>query len=225
MLLDTSLTIIPYETCDQYYTMEKTTFWKNGRAEARARFFANLLLWSIRHEIHEMAQVWMGNLETCFSIEVESSFNNKFTGLRVMEALTIQMSISIEERNLTLFEHYDTEMQDIIKVMALALKRSDCFVELFELHQIHFELVKKFNEKHLNRLDKLMRVALRSKNYCACDVIKHSKRSWQLELDDGAQNFWIRHSSKHNQINIDKFISNTERVFPYTLPLSKSGNF
>lgn len=223
MLLDTSLTIIPYETCDQFYMSVLTTRSNDGAHEALARFFANLLLWNIRHNIQEMAHMWMNQLETCFSIEVESSFNNMFTGLRVMEALTIQLSLSIADRNLTLFEHYDNEMLKIIKVMRLALKCNKYVVERFELHRIHFELVKKFDMKHLKKLGKLMDKALKSKNYCAYDIIKHSGRSWENKLI--SDHFWINQSTCYNQINLNKFISKTDRIFPFSLPIPKSGNF
>ena len=224
-ILDTSLTIIPYDACDQFYFNEKLSFWKEGCPEALSRFFANLLLWNIRHGIHEMANVWMEKLKSAFSTGVESSFNSTFTGLRVMEALTIQLSNSITDRNLTLFEHYDKEINLISKVMKSALKCSNCFIERYELHKIHFELVKKFDERHLSRLDKLMDMAIENQNHCAYDIIKHSKRAWKNELRSELHYFWINYSTQQNQINFNTFSYSNDRIFPFSLVIPKSGNF
>lgn len=219
MLLDTSLTITPYEACYQFYLSEITTLWVDGHPEARARFFANLLLWNVRHEVYEMAHVWAGKLETCFSIEAESSFNNTFTGLRIMEALTIQLSHALVDRDLTLFEHYDREMQQIIKWMEAATRNCNCFADRFHLQRIHFELVKKFDEKLLSKLDKLMNMAHKNKNHCAYDMIMHHKRAWRNELRTDVHNFWTNHSTIGSQIELGKLASTTDRIFPFSLPI------
>lgn len=225
MLLDTSFTIVSYETCENFYTEEISTLRKDGHQEARARFYANLLLWNIRHKIHEMAEVLMINLATCFSIEGENSFNNTFTTLRVLEILTIQLSDSIVDRNMILFEFYDKELQSIIKLKSSASKYSNFFAERLELHRIHFELVKKFDVKHLCKLDKLMEMALKSKNHCAYDIIRHSKSCWKHELRRELYYFWINHSTKTTELNFHKLMNIDNRIFPYSLPIPKSGNF
>lgn len=224
MMMDTSLTIVSYDTCEQYYLNEVTTFHKDGTPESLARFFSNLLLWSIRHRIHEIAQVWMKNLALCFSIEPKSSINNTFTGLRVMEAFTIQLLIADKNRNLDLFQYFNNEMKKIIIMMSLPLKNSKCFVERYELHRIHFDIVKKFKEKRLKELDEILNMALTNKNYCAYDIIKHTQRSWKCELPTNIQDFWINHTSKENEINLSK-CSYNDRIFPFSLPIPRSGSF
>lgn len=224
MLLDTSFTIVPYMTCHHYFLNERTTIHKDGTSESLARFFANLLLWCIRHDIHELAQMWMKNLAMCFAIEPHCSINNTFTGLRVLEAHTIQLAFAIKDRNIDKFQHFNNEIKQFLKMMKLALKTSNCFGDRFELHKLHFELVKRFSEKRLKKLDKLLSMALKNKNYCAYDIIRHTQRSWKCELTLKMQEFWISSSSKENAVNLNKFVF-VDRILPYSLPIPRSGNF
>lgn len=223
MLLDTSFTIVSYETCNRYFLSEVTTFHKDGTRESLARFFANLLLWSTRHEVYEISFVWMENLARCFTIETQSSINDKFTGLRVMEAFTIQLTFAIKDRNVESFLHYNNEIQQIVKLMSQSFKNCKCFFERFELQRMHFEMVKKFKEKKLKNFEKLLNLALQNKNYCAYDIIIHTQRSWMCKLTSIMQDFWINHSLNENEINLNEYAC-TDRIFPFSLPLSRSGN-
>lgn len=225
MLLDTSLTVETYEACDKFFLNEITTFHKDGEPEAKSRFFANLLLWCVRHKVDEMAQIWQEHLNTMhYKLESRSSLNSTFTGLRIMEALTLQLSFVIEDRNMDLFEYYDEELKGLIKLMNSKSRISNCFSERFELHRIHLKLVKKFDANHFKKLNKLMDQALKKKNNCSYDIIKHNQRSWTCQLPAEAQNFWMKHSTASNRLNLCMMVF-PDRIFPYSLPIPKSGNF
>lgn len=223
VLLDTSLTIESYEECDLFHTREIATFDKEGHLEARARFFANLLLWSVRHSFHGIARIWRQHLADCFSLEPCSSINNTFTGLRLVEALTIQLGFAVEDKNLHLFSHLNKELIDLMKVLESALKITKCFTERFELHKLHHQQVMKFEVKRMKKLDNLLGLSIENQNFYSLDLIQHTKRSWNHLMSSEQENFWIDHSTNERSLSLKKAFY-FDRVFPYSLPIPMSGN-
>lgn len=224
VLLDTGFTIVSYEDCSQFYLKEITTIRQDGTPEALSRFFANLLLWSIRHGVFEISQVWLAHLKQFFTMEPHGSLNNVFTGLRVIEALILQLAFAIEDRNIELFTYFDQKLKGLTRIVKIALKVPNCFKERFELQLLHFELVKRFKKKNLKQLKNMKEKAVKNLNYLSLELIKHSERTWKCELTPAIRNFWINHSSKANAISLSQ-IDFPDRIFPYSLPIPKSGSF
>lgn len=224
MLLDTGFTVETYETCEQYFFKEVTNFHQDGEKEAKSRFFANLLLFSARHGVYEMTQVWFQNLEQCYQLDHYGSLNSLFTGLRVMETFTLQVSFAIEHRNMVQFMHYDRELEKLVKILKSAIKISNCFVERFKLHQLHFSLVKDFDQKKLKCLKLLQKRAVKQLDYLALDHIKHAHRSWSNDLSPAHHNFWLNHSTSGSSIDLHQ-VEYAHRVFPFSLPIPKSESF
>ena len=222
--LDTCFTIVSYEDCCKYYKQEMTTFYQDGTPEARSRFFANLYLWTVRHGIREMAEVWFGHLKQCYLIDANSSLNRFYTGIRVFEAMTIEMVYATDVRNVTKFIYFNDELEALIKTMRLALKVCNCFIERFELHELHFNLVKSFQNDGMKDFKRLERNAVENLNFLSLDIIKHTRRSWTCELAPADQNFWINHSTKAKAMYLDG-VAFSDRIFPYSLPIPKSGSF
>lgn len=183
-----------------------------------------MLLWSVRHEIYEMTQVWSENFLLSFEIDRNHSVNQTFTGLRVMEALTLQLVHAINDRDSTLFAHFTDEVNKIDKRLSKAVKVSKCFKERFELHRMHFKLVNKFDIKLLKKLDKLKKTAIKSQNFTTFYLLNHMGKVWRGELPAKIEKFWNNHSTKENSLNLQD-ISLPVRIFPFSLPLPKSENF
>lgn len=224
MLLDTSYTVETYETCEQYFFKEVTSFHQDGDKDAKSRFFANLLLFSTRHGVYEMTQIWFQNLEQCYQLDHFGSLNSVFTGLRVMETFTLQISLAIEHRNMVQFMHYDRETEKLIKIIKSAIKLSNCFVERFELHQLHFSLVKNFDRKKLKSLEQLEESAVKQLDFLALDQIKHARRTWSNDSSPGQCSFWLDHSTSESSIDLHR-VDFAHRVFPFSLPIPKPESF
>lgn len=220
LLLETSFTVVSCKDCDLFFLKNITTFHKDSTHEAQSRFFANMLLWSVRHEIYELAQIWSENLLMCFSMERERSINQTFTGLRVMEAFTLQLVYAIADRDSTLFEHFDKEMKKIEIQMEPAVEISKCFRERLELHRLHFRQVKNFESKSLEILERLKSTAIKEQKFNVVNLIGHTAKLWRHELPEFIENFWINHSMK-DSLNLNE-ISIPEQIFPFSLPLSKA---
>lgn len=223
VLLDTSFTVKSYYDCQNYCLQKTTTFNNDENSEAKSRLFANLWLWCVRHNDQETSLIWKKKFLECYNYE-QSSLNNTFTGLRVMEALTVQLAFDIEGGSMVSLNESENELKDVIKLIKSAVKISNCFFERFELHRIHFAQIMQFKQKRLKQLDKLMNMALKHQSYYAFNLIKHTQRSWRHQLVPWMKNFWLNHSTNDDLLNLSQ-ISIIDRAFPFSLPIPKSGNF
>lgn len=224
LLMETSFTAVSYKECDLFFLKHLTTFHKVSSSEAQSRFFANMLLWSARHGIYEMVQVWTENLLLSFDIDREKSINQTFTGLRVMEALTLQLVYAIDHRDSTLYAYFNGEVKKIEKRLSVAVEVSKCFKERLELHRIHFKLVKKIDRNSLHKLERLKETSIKNQNFTTFTIINHSQGVWRREYPIEIEKFWINHSTDENPINLID-ITLPERIFPFSLPLPQSEIF
>jgi hypothetical protein len=216
-LLDTTLTITPYEVCNQFYQNEMTALIGNDHYEASARFYVNCWLWNLRHERLEAAKVWKEKLANCLEIYSHSSITSTFTTVRVVEALTLQLAFVIEEKNMDLMKTVESELKSVKKL--LTSSNGSKFSETrLRLHQIHYEMLKSFNENSLKKLDKLAEEALSNKKYMTLEIIKHTQLLWRGELPSNIENFWNNHSTEKTALEVEA----PDRVFPFSLRLPKS---
>lgn len=213
MLLDTGFTIRPYDECNEFFERNLT-----ADDEAYSRLGANLMLFRVRHKVQDVTS-------TCNIMDrsVEMTLNGIFTGLRVMETLTLQFANALENKNSNLVLLLQEKTHKLIKELSTALKVVKCFDERFVLHRTHFAIVGKFNTKHLKSLEKLLAVALKNKNFCSLDIIQHTLRLWRRELSPEQENFWLKISIKERALHLLE-VQFDDRVFPFSLPLTPSAS-
>lgn len=215
MLLDTNYTIVTYEDCDKFYLSSILTVDKSAYPEAHSRFFVNLCLWNFRHGFDKIAQALKDEL---LALHLSSSINDTFTGLRVMEALTLQLARAIESYDLNLMMKLDDALQRVIKSMASSLKTTKFNTERFKLHRLHFQLVENFDESRFSQLEKLKVKALKNRNFYAVDLITHTLNFWQNKLSENIKNFWLHHSTTDNPLKLSQ-ISTVNQIFPFSLSI------
>lgn len=219
-LLDATMTIIPYETCHQFYYSEMTEWDESvDLREASARFYANCLLWNFRHKVYNIAGIWKEKLSVCLKdIQSQSSVHSASTVVRYMEALTLHLVSAIDDENIKLIKHLENELKDVTKS---ASKLSNLSSERFELHELHRQMLIKITDTSLQRIEKLKESAQRNKDFLTLDIIKHTHRLWLGELPLKIENFWINHSTQQRALGVNDLFA-TDRVFPFSLPLSTS---
>jgi hypothetical protein len=217
LLLDSSFTLESYKNCYEFYKNEISLF-SVANTEEKSRFFANLWLWSVRHKIHEMSEMWMNLAITSFSFDPNHSIENTFTGLRIIEALTLQMVISIDDNDMRLVENYKHQMIKFKKSMKLPIKTTKCFQNHFEFQEIHLQLATNQQENFSKVLDKLASKALKNQKFHLYDLIKHNQRHWKCDLTPAMRNFWINHSNDDNELTLSHLNNQTsDRIFPFSL--------
>ncbi|CRK95608.1 CLUMA_CG009067, isoform A [Clunio marinus] len=221
MLLDTGFTIITYDSCNEFYINEMTSIDKITSTESRARFFGNLLLYSVRQKAFEKAQTWMGKLQLCFFLEPYGFFNDSFTSLRIMESFTLCL-VHAKEHNLTKISYYETELLSMAASMKNAFKKCWCFKERFKLQKVYLELTNENSERNLDKLENILKLALNNKNFLSYDIIKHNQRFWTFNLPPKLQTFWIDNSTSEKALYLSNYPHNSH-IFPFSLSISESG--
>jgi hypothetical protein len=222
MLLDTSFTILSYADCEEFFLGKPSWFADRVMSKSCNRLVANIMLWRVRHQIYDDTTFWISKLTD--KRATEPSMSSVFTGLRIMEILTLHLAHALDKRDSTGVTLFKDKLRRQTKKLSAEMRVVKCFYERFVLHQVHSAMVEEYNTKHLKTLEKLLGVALRNKNFCSHDIIKHTLRCWRLEVSPEVKSFWVRHSVKENPLDLFK-VPFHERVFPYSLPIARSGNF
>lgn len=138
MMVDINFKIVSYETCYQWYSDRKASL---VLSEGLSRFYANMFLWATRRKLYENAQKWME--WSLNSFNVENSFVNSFTGMRIMEALTLMLHASLTSKNVEKQFYLSGELKNIILLLENNVKAQNYFRERFELHRKHAKTILK----------------------------------------------------------------------------------
>lgn len=215
VLLGTSFTIVPYETCNEFYENEIEIFNENCEVEGQARFYVNCLVWNLRRGNRETAKVWKSKLTEVLDINHETSITRTFTKLRFYEALILEFSDAIETKNEKLMKNIENEMKIIRKKLKIEVKIPNFQAERFELLQIFYNKLKNSDENFSEKLENLENSSIKSKDYLALDMIKHTQRLWSHQLPPSIVNFWMNHSTAKTSITFD-YLMTSERIFPFS---------
>ena len=219
VLLDVTMTILPYETCCEFFEAKITEIPTKSRHEACSRFYANCMLWNMRHGYHVVAKVWKRKLMETFEISRVDSITGTFTGLRLLESLTLEVAFLISTKNSIELKNVENELKFVSKLVTAGVKDSNLFAERLKLHRLHLKLVKTYKTKNLEKLEKLEESAIKSKDFLALDIIKFTQLAWNKKLGQNVRNYWINHSTTFGGISVDQ-LSNSDRVFTFSLPLN-----
>lgn len=218
-LLDTTMTILPFQSCCEFFVAEMTEEPTKSRQEACARFYANCLLWNMRHGCHVAAKFWQRKLMKIFEVNKVDSITGTYTGLRLLESLTLEVASFISTRKITELRNVENELKFVSKLVTAGVKNSNLFAERLKLHRLHLKMVKTYNMKNLAKLEKLEESAIKSKDFLALGIIKFTQLAWNKKLSENVRNYWINHSTNHAAISVDQ-LSASDRVFTFSLPLT-----
>lgn len=221
LLLDATMTVVPYEACRQFYLTEMADLTEKTHPKACARFYANCMLWNMRHGDYEIAEFWKKKLMKEFEVSKANAIIETVTGLRLIESLTLEASRFIG--NDTKLQEIENELDNVAKLVKFGVKHAKLFAERAKLHRMHLKMVKKFNEEKFEKLDKLEDGALKSLDYLTADIIKHTKKVWEGRLRMNVMNFWVNHSTQRDPLTIFQLFF-SGRVFPFSLPLNYDKN-
>lgn len=146
--------------------------------------------------------------------------NKTITGIRVMEALNLQMIRSIDTRNVNSFKYYEKEMKQIIKKMNVLVDSTNCLQARYQLHVTHCRHLKKVESKNIKKLIELKKLALKMNDYCTYDILLHTIQLWKCKLPNHAKTQW-----QDQGRNVDDIFYSDDRIYPFSLEIPKSGQF
>ncbi|XP_076237951.1 adenylate cyclase type 10 [Calliopsis andreniformis] len=97
--LDTGLTILSFQTCEQYFLREGETMISLRDPEAERRYFTSMWLWCIRTEQWEASKVWASRNVNSEAIMDEHIVAAMITSLKKLEGLLILYVHKVNSRN------------------------------------------------------------------------------------------------------------------------------
>jgi hypothetical protein len=218
LLLDATMTNVSYETCCRFFVSNMANL-PAMKDEASSRFYANCMLWNMRHGCVEVAEFWKRKLTNQFEICKENSITGTYTGLRLMETLTLEVAYFIKIKDDAGLLNVEKELNQVAKQVTAGVRNSNLFQERLQLHRLHLKMLKKFDEKKLQKLEKLENSALKNKDYLAMGIIKHTEYMWKSKQRVNIENFWLHHSCEGNSLTVNQLCV-SDRVFPFSLPLT-----
>lgn len=216
-LLDATMTEVSYEYCCRFFNSNMDMFIK-CEDDATSRFYANCMLWNMRHGCYEVATFWKEKLMRQFKVTRINSSVESYTGLRLLEMLTLEVAYFTMAKNDKKVKEVETKFRQVSYQVALGVENSNLFVERFKLHQLHLKMLKKFDGQKLLTLEQLERSALNKMDYFAVDIIKYTGFYWSGKLAPNIENFWKNHSTEETSLTVEQ-LSACYRVFPFSLPL------
>lgn len=218
LLLDATLTVVSYEDCCRFFMSQMAKFSGFDR-EACSRFYANCMLWNMRHGCFEVAMYWKRKLLNEFVFKKENSITGTLTGLRLLEVLALEMVYYIEIEDEEAFLKVETEIEVVTQLVSMGVKNSNLYKERLKLHRLHFKMLKNFDVKEIEKLKNLEKQALKSKDFLAIGIIKFTDLCWRQKLSANIENYWLHHSTEKTSLNVHQ-ISSSDRLFPFSLPFT-----
>lgn len=175
---------------------------------------------SVRKNWPEAARQWMQKLVPFFSLTNSDLLNKTFSGIRVMEALNLQIIHSIDTRNVDSYFYFENEMKNIMKTMDILVDVTKCLRARYQLHIIYFYHLKKPDNNNIKKLVKLKELALKINDYCTYDTVLHTIQLWECKLPSHAKTQW-----EDNGNNVNDIFYSDDRIYPFSLQIPKSGKF
>lgn len=221
LLLDTCHSIITYEECFNFYLeLVTSSHYNDKNQEAVSRFIANFWLWSIRNDMRERSERLMEGLRARFKLSTHSTVNDAFTGIRVLEALTLQYLTAIKTKNTASQSSLHSLIVRYLNILKYYVKLSEqCFHERLHLHELHFEMINGEISANLfvRRLNKLMEKSLTKKNHFVFNYIRCLLKRNLWRCDEGQKNSWI-------EFNLSSSELKPQQIIYFLLPLFKIKN-
>ncbi|KAL0100538.1 hypothetical protein PUN28_019688 [Cardiocondyla obscurior] len=125
--LDTGLTILSFQSCDEYYLREEETIISLHDPEAERRYFTSMWLWCVRTQQWEAVKVWISRNVTAESVVDEHKVAATIITLKRIERLLILYVKEVTNRNinalmtLTEIKHDFKQVKSMIKIVKIAI--------------------------------------------------------------------------------------------------------
>ncbi|KAK1122953.1 hypothetical protein K0M31_008591 [Melipona bicolor] len=161
--LDTGLTILSFQACEQYFLQEGEQMISLYDPEAERRYFTSMWLWCIRTEEWEAAKVWSGRKVESTNVTDEHIVAATITSLKKLEGLLILYVHKLNSRNadaaVTMMEIKSIfkDAKKISKIVEIAIPR-------YMLLKAYYWMIRSQVNVAMKLLKKLQRVCQKMEN-------------------------------------------------------------
>ncbi|XP_026670077.1 LOW QUALITY PROTEIN: adenylate cyclase type 10-like, partial [Ceratina calcarata] len=219
--LDTGLTIIPFQTCEQYFLREGEQMISLFDPEAERRYFTSMWLWCIRTEQWEAAKVWGNRKAESTSVMDEQIVAATITSLKRIEGLLIlyvhrtnsrnaDSAVTMAEIN-TIFKN----VKKVIKIVKIALPR-------YILMKAYYWMIRSRKNKAMKLLKNLKKLCQKVENTMIYLWAVHCQKVWSGGISSVQTDLWreITASQMLDQGDIQSEINvNDTNMIMFTFPL------
>lgn len=172
--LDTSLMIVSFEECKQFYLQNIEHFSRLKEKQAVVQFYANILLWAARKSNWEVSHIFFEHVHETFQFSSNDTCTNVFILIRILEAMILSLINMIDSRNVKLIKARETELRQHMAIIERALPIEKCHTGRYLLLKTYFQQVIDFKHTDIFFLKPIMSIALKYSNFMAYDMLKHN---------------------------------------------------
>ncbi|KYN02894.1 Adenylate cyclase type 10 [Cyphomyrmex costatus] len=216
--LDTGLTVLSFQNCDEYYIQEGETIISLHDPEAERRYFTSMWLWCIRTQQWEAIKVWTSRNVTAESVVDEHKVAATITALKKLEGLLILYVREITNRNinalqtLTEIKHEFRHVKSMIKIVKIAVPR-------YMLMKAYYYMIQLQKSAAIKMLQKTKRLCIKVDNRMIYAWANHCQRDWLGAISFIHKDLWTEKTRKLERW--DEVNANDSKMIPYTFPLPK----
>ncbi|XP_043589813.1 uncharacterized protein LOC122570907 [Bombus pyrosoma] len=218
--LDTGLTILPFQACEQYFLQEGEQMISLHDPEAERRYFTSMWLWCIRTEEWEAAKVWSGRNVESINIMDEHIVAATITALKKLEGLLILYVHKLNSRNadaaITMME-----IKSIFKDTKKMSKIVEIVIPRYMLLKAYYWMIKSQKSNAIKILKKLQKVCKKMENKLIYAWALHCEKAWSGGISSVHTDKWREIANSKILNKWDEINVNNSNMIIFTFPLPK----
>ncbi|XP_033367042.1 adenylate cyclase type 10-like [Bombus vosnesenskii] len=218
--LDTGLTILPFQACEQYFLQEGEQMISLHDPEAERRYFTSMWLWCIRTEEWEAAKVWSGRNVESINIMDEHIVAATITALKKLEGLLILYVHKLNSRNadaaITMME-----IKSIFKDTKKMSKIVEIVIPRYMLLKAYYWMIKSQKSNAIKILKKLQKVCKKMENKMIYAWALHCEKAWSGGISSVHTDKWREIANSKILDKWDEINVNNSNMIIFTFPLPK----
>ncbi|XP_078052180.1 adenylate cyclase type 10 [Augochlora pura] len=216
--LDTGITLLSFQSCEQYYLREGESMISLYDPEAERRYFISMWLWCIRTGQWEASKIWERKSVTETSIMDEHIVAATITALKRLEGLLILYVHKINSRNvdaattLSQIKNLFKEMKTMTKIVKIAIPR-------YMLLKAYYYMINFRRNVAMKLLKRLKKTCVKAENQMIFTWALHFEKVWSGGTSEVLNDRWKQIAEKKidkwSEINVNEL---SMVVFTFPLP-------
>nr|XP_034172604.1 adenylate cyclase type 10-like isoform X1 [Osmia lignaria] len=221
--LDTGLTVLSFDSCEQYFLREGEQMISFHDPEAERRYFTSMWLWCVRTEQWEAAKVWSGRSVESAPIMDEHIVAATMTSCKKLEGLLVLYVHKINSRNVDAtitmrqIEHMLKELKKTVKIVRIMIPR-------YMLLKGYYYMIQFRKNTALKMLKRLKKVCQKMENKMIYTWAMHCEKAWSGRISPVQEDLWKEISQSQMKIKWDEINVNDSNMVSFTFPLPKYSN-
>ncbi|KAM0731371.1 Adenylate cyclase type 10 [Formica fusca] len=217
--LDTGITILSFQNCEQYYLKEGESIISLHDPEAERRYFTSMWLWCIRTEQWEAVKVWNSRNVTAESVVDEHKVAATITALKKLEGLLLLYVREVTNRNINALSTM-TEIKNIFKYIENMVKIVKIAIPRYMLMKAYYYMTQSRKNAAIKMLQQTKKLSMKVDNRMIYTWANHCLQDWMGAMSSIHEDLWKERTIKLDYIQ-DEVNVNESIMIPFTFPLPK----